>query len=63
MGPLGRRGRVAPATALRIGTLFTTEGPFASDGLLGLYVPVGALGAWILVASGVLTVRTMDASG
>jgi hypothetical protein len=46
------------AYALRLGTLFTTEGPFAADGLLGLYVPVGALLAWLLVSSGAL-VRTI----
>lgn len=44
----------ALAYALRVGTLFTTEGPFAADGVLGLYVPVGAVAAWILVASAVL---------
>jgi hypothetical protein len=37
--------------ALRVGTLFTTEGAFAADGVLGLYVPVTAAGAWILGAS------------
>lgn len=42
--------------ALRVGVLFTTDGPFAADGLLGLYVPVSALGAWITVASVVLAV-------
>ena len=29
--------------ALRAGTIFTTDGPFAADGLLGIWVPVGAL--------------------
>lgn len=37
--------------ALRIGVLFTTDGPFAADGALGLYVPVGAILAWIVIAS------------
>jgi hypothetical protein len=36
---------------LRTGTLFTAEGVFAADGLLGLYVPVAALLGWTLVAS------------
>lgn len=49
----------APVTALRIGTLFTTEGPFASDGVLGLYLPVAALAGWVCVASVVL-VRRVD---
>jgi hypothetical protein len=44
--------------ALRVGTLFTTTGPFAADGVLGIYVPVGAVASWILVASVVLTRRT-----
>jgi hypothetical protein len=43
--------------ALRVGTLFTTAGPFAADGLLGLYVPVIAIAVWIVVASVVLTVK------
>jgi len=41
----------ALAYALRVGTLFTTEGAFAADGALGLYVPVGAFGVWTLAAS------------
>jgi len=45
----------APAYALRVGTLFTTEGPFAADGALGLHVPVIAFAGWTLVASVVLT--------
>jgi hypothetical protein len=47
----------APAYALRVGTLFTTEGAFAADGLLGLWVPVIAFAAWTLVASVVLTLE------
>ena len=41
----------AGAYALRLGTLFTTEGPFAADGVLGLYVPAGAFASWIFLAS------------
>lgn len=41
----------APLYSLRVGTLFTTEGAFAADGILGRQVPVAALVAWILVAS------------
>jgi hypothetical protein len=39
---------------LRVGTLFSTEGAFAADGVLGLYVPVAAVAAWIFIASVVL---------
>ena len=41
----------AGAYALRVGTLFTTDGDFAADGWLGLYVPVGALAGWLVLAS------------
>jgi hypothetical protein len=41
----------APLYALRIATLFTTDGPFAADGLVGLYLPVFAVAAWVLAAS------------
>ncbi len=41
----------ACAYALRTGALFTTEGPFAADGLLGFWVPVLALTGWIAVGS------------
>jgi len=47
----------APAYALRVGTLFTTEGAFAADGVLGLYVPVAALATWIVLGSVVLALR------
>jgi hypothetical protein len=47
----------AAAYALRVGTLFTTDGPFAADGILGLWVPVAAVAAWIAIASVVLTLR------
>jgi hypothetical protein len=39
---------------LRAGTLFTADGVFAADGVFGLWVPVGALVAWLLAASTVL---------
>jgi hypothetical protein len=39
---------------LRVGTLFTTEGVFAADGAVGLYLTVGALAAWTFAASVVL---------
>jgi hypothetical protein len=47
----------AAAYALRIGTIFTTEGAFAADGVLGLYVPVAAFAAWTLVASASIALR------
>jgi hypothetical protein len=47
----------APVYALRVGTLFTTEGAFAADGVLGLYVPVATIAAAILLASVVLTLE------
>ena len=46
--------------ALRLGTLFTTDGPFAADGVLGVYVPVAALLAWLLITS--LTLRPRGAA-
>jgi hypothetical protein len=39
---------------LRAGTIFTSDGPFAADGLLGVWVPVGALVVWLAAASAVL---------
>jgi hypothetical protein len=54
---LGRLAAVAGLLyALRIGTLFTTEGAFAADGVLGLWVPVIAAAAWIFIASVVLAI-------
>ena len=47
----------APIYAIRVGVLFTTDGAFAADGVLGLYVPVGALAGWLFVASVVLALR------
>lgn len=41
----------AAAYSLRVGALFTTEGAFAADGLLGSWIPVSALAAWIIAAS------------
>jgi hypothetical protein len=52
----------APVYAVRVGTLFTTEGAFAADGVLGLYVPVTAIAAWFLLASVVLAVRVRRVS-
>jgi hypothetical protein len=53
-------GRLAVLAAalypLRVGTLFTTDGAFAADGLLGLRVPVVAISSWWLVASLMLIV-------
>jgi hypothetical protein len=46
----------AAAYALRIGTLFTTTGPFTAGGALGLWTPVVALMAWLVLA-GVLLAR------
>jgi hypothetical protein len=42
------------AYALRVGSLFTTEGAFAADGVLGLWVPVIAAAGWIALGSVVL---------
>lgn len=50
------------AYALRVGTLFTTDGVFAADGVLGLWVPVIAVGAWVSVGSCVLALRVHRAS-
>jgi hypothetical protein len=51
-GWVGRLALVAAAAyLLRLGTLFTVKGPFAADGLLGLWVPVIAFAGWIVVAS------------
>lgn len=59
---LGRLAAIAaPLYALRTGTLFTTDGAFAADGLLGLWVPVTAFAGWTLLASVVLTGRISDA--
>jgi hypothetical protein len=52
----------ASAYALRVGTLFTTEGPFAADGVLGLYVPVVAVAVWIVLGSVVLALRLRSGS-
>jgi hypothetical protein len=55
---LGWLAAVAAVTyLLRVGTLFTTEGAFAADGALGLWVPVIAAASWIAVGSVVLTLR------
>jgi hypothetical protein len=44
----------AAAYALRVGTLFGTGGPFAADGVLGLFVPVVAFLTWLFTSSVVL---------
>jgi hypothetical protein len=52
-------GGVAAGAALlyllRAGTIFTTDGPFAADGLLGIWVPVAAIVVWLAAASLTLT--------
>jgi hypothetical protein len=40
--------------ALRAATIFTTDGPFAADGLLGIWVPVAAIVVWVAAAAGIL---------
>jgi hypothetical protein len=47
----------APIYALRVGTLFTTDGAFAADGVLGLWVPVTAAAGWLALGSVVLAFR------
>jgi hypothetical protein len=47
-------GAAALAYALRVGTLFTTDGAFAADGVLGFWVPVISFAAWTFLASVVL---------
>lgn len=55
---VGRLALVAAVVyALRVGTLTTVSGPFAGDGLLGLWLPVFAVAGWFLVASAVLARR------
>jgi hypothetical protein len=55
---LGRLAAIAAlAYALRLGNLFTTEGAFAPDGVLGLWVPVTAVAGWIVVGSVVLVLN------
>jgi hypothetical protein len=58
---VGWLGAVAtPLYLLRVGTLFTTDGAFAADGILGLYVPVAAVAGWVLVASVALALEHVD---
>jgi hypothetical protein len=47
----------AVACALRIGTLFTTEGAFTAGGALGFWVPVIGFMGWTMVASVLLAVK------
>lgn len=42
---------------LRAGTLFATDGTFAADGSLGLYLPLAAVAGWVLIASVTLALR------
>jgi hypothetical protein len=49
--------------ALRVGTLFTTDGAFAADGILGLWVPVVAVAAAIALASVALALSLRPRSG
>jgi hypothetical protein len=52
----------AAAYAFRVGSLFTTRGAFAADGVLGLWVPVTAFGGWTLIASVMLAFKIRRAS-
>jgi hypothetical protein len=52
----------AAAYSLRIGTLFTTTGPFTAGGALGFWTPVIALMAWLGLASAILARATYAAS-
>jgi hypothetical protein len=45
---------------LRAGTLVSTDGAFAADGILGLYVPVVAVAGWVLIASVALSLDLVD---
>jgi hypothetical protein len=36
---------------MRVGTLFSTSGAFAADGVLGFWLPVAAIATWLLVSS------------
>ena len=47
----------AGAYLLRMGTLFTTDGPFAADGVLGVWIPVAAIATALFAASVALRVR------
>jgi hypothetical protein len=58
---LGLLAAVAAALyLLRVGTLFATNGEFAADGILGLYVPVSAAAGWVLIASLQLAMNRVD---
>jgi hypothetical protein len=61
---LGRLALIAAAAyALRIGTLFTTTGPFTAGGALGFWTPVVALMVWLALASALLVRRPRTAAG
>jgi hypothetical protein len=53
----------ALAYLLRVGTLFTTEGALAADGVLGLWVPVIAAAGWIMMGSVVLALHVCRVPG
>jgi hypothetical protein len=60
---LGRLALIAAvAYGLRIGTLFSTTGPFTAGGALGFWTPVVALMIWLVLASGLLARRAYAAS-
>ena len=61
---LGRLALIAAAAyALRVGTLFTTTGPFTAGGALGFWTPVVALMVWLALASALLVRRPRTAAG
>jgi hypothetical protein len=48
----------AAACSLRVGSLFSSAGPFAPGGALGFWLPVVAFVGWVFVGSVVLARRT-----
>jgi hypothetical protein len=49
------------AYSLRLGTLFTVDGPFAADGILGFWIPVIAIAACVGIASVLLSLSLRPA--
>jgi hypothetical protein len=47
----------AVACTLRVGTLFTVDGPFTAGGLLGFWLPVAGFVGWVALGSLVLVRR------
>jgi hypothetical protein len=41
----------AVACALRVGTLFTADGPFTAGGLVGFWLPIAGFAGWIAAGS------------